>query len=141
MQSDKIKNIEARTILDSRGNPTVEADVMLYSGATGRAAVPSGASTGMYEAVELRDQKQSFYLGQSVNKAINNIHKKIKPLLINQNIHQIKKIDQLMIKKDNTKNKNKFGANAILAVSLACLRAGANQQQTYLYKYIKDLIE
>ena len=125
MQPTTIKNIKARYILDSRGNPTIETDIILNNGILGRAAVPSGASTGKHEALELRDKDKTKYLGNSVNKAIQNIHQKIKPLLLNVNINNIEEIDNIMLEADGTRNKKNFGANSILGVSLGCLHAGA----------------
>ena len=121
----KIKDIKAREILDSRGNPTVEVDVYLESGVMGRAAVPSGASTGMREALELRD-KDERYLGKGVLKAVNNVNEIIKPALIGKDALNQKEIDTIMIDLDGTENKTKLGANAILGVSMAVLRASAN---------------
>ena len=123
----EIKNIQARYILDSRGNPTVEADVILSNGIIGRAAAPSGASTGDKEALELRDQS-TYWCGKGVNQAISNIHNYIKPALIGLAISDILKIDSIMLDLDGTDNKSKFGANAILAVSLASVQAAALDQ-------------
>ena len=130
-----IKDIRGRMIIDSRGNPTVEADVILSNGVIGRAAVPSGASTGSKEAIELRDQDKNFYLGKSVNQAIANINTKIKQALINKEPENQKNIDQVMIELDGTENKSNLGANAILAVSMAVAHAAAKSQDTYLYEY------
>ena len=138
MNSATIQNIIARYILDSRGNPTVEVDVILSNGILGRAAVPSGASTGVYEALELRDMGTS-YMGKGVQNAIDNIHNKIKPILINCRINDIKKIDELMLNEDGSNNKSNLGANSILGVSLACLKAGANANQLPLFRYINEL--
>src|SRR5580658_559516 len=115
----KIQNIEAREILDSRGNPTVEADVTLECGAAGRAAVPSGASTGEHEAVELRDGDKKRFLGKGVQKAVANVNGKIKNALVGHCVCDQVGIDQAMLKLDGTETKSKLGANAILAVSLA----------------------
>ena len=134
----KIIDIKARYILDSRGNPTIEADVILSNNMIGRASVPSGASTGHFEALELRDQDNSFN-GKHVLRAINNIIYHIKPLLLDMDINDIRAIDDKMIQADGTDNKNKFGANAILAVSLASLRAAANNQKLDLYEYINKI--
>ena len=131
----KIKDIKAREILDSRGNPTVEVDVYLESGVMGRAAVPSGASTGMREALELRD-KDERYLGKGVLKAVNNVNEIIKPALIGKDALNQKEIDTIMIDLDGTENKTKLGANAILGVSMAVLKAAANYKGESLYKYI-----
>ena len=129
----KIKDIVAREILDSRGNPTVEVDVYLESGIMGRAAVPSGASTGMREALELRD-KDSRYLGKGVLKAVHNVNEIIKPALIGKDALNQKEIDTIMIDLDGTENKTKLGANAILGVSMAVLRASANYKNEPVYK-------
>lgn len=131
----KIKDIIAREILDSRGNPTVEVDVILKYGVIGRAAVPSGASTGRFEALELRDGNDR-YLGKGVLRAIENIKKRIAPEVIGMNVEEQKKIDKLMIKLDGTENKSNLGANAILGVSLAVARAAANYKKIHLYKYL-----
>lgn len=126
----------AREILDSRGNPTVEVDVTLKNGITGRAAVPSGASTGEHEAVELRDGDKKKYLGKGVSKAVKNANTEIAKLLAGKDASQQKLIDDLMIKADGTPNKSRLGANAILGVSLACARAAANAAKLPLYQYI-----
>ncbi len=139
MKSHFITNIKARFILDSRGNPTIEVDVTLNNGILGRAAVPSGASTGVYEALELRDSTSSKFLGKGVLQAIKNINTKIKPLLINQPIADIKAIDAIMIAADGTPNKRNLGANSILGVSLAALHAGAMSMQQPLFQYINQL--
>ncbi|PIZ52236.1 phosphopyruvate hydratase [Candidatus Woesearchaeota archaeon CG_4_10_14_0_2_um_filter_33_13] len=130
--------INAREILDSRGNPTIEVDVFTKS-FVGRASVPSGASTGVHEALELRD-KTKRYLGKGVQKAIKNVHQKIAPLLIGVDCTKQRKIDTLMIEKDGTDNKIKLGANAILAVSLACARAGAQVKNQQLFEHINQLV-
>jgi enolase len=132
----KIKNITAREILDSRGNPTVEAKVFLESGVMGRAAVPSGASTGSHEALELRDGGKRFG-GKGVLKAVKNVTSVIAPLLKGREVTKLKELDSVMLKKDGTKNKERLGANAILAVSLAAARAGAQQMEVPLYKYLR----
>lgn len=130
-----INAIVAREILDSRGNPTVECDVYLDSGVMGRAAVPSGASTGIREALELRD-KDARYGGKGVMKAVENIHAKIQPALIGFDVTQQASIDAQMIEDDGTENKSNFGANAILGVSMACARAAANYVGLSLYRYL-----
>jgi enolase len=130
-----IKSIKAREILDSRGNPTVEVDVELSEGSFGRAAVPSGASTGAFEAVELRDGGER-YLGKGVLSAISNIQKEIAPKLIGADPFAQRAIDKLMIDLDGTANKSKLGANAILGVSLAVARAASNSKKMPLYKFI-----
>lgn len=130
-----INAIVAREILDSRGNPTVECDVYLDSGVMGRAAVPSGASTGIREALELRD-KDARYGGKGVMKVVENIHAKIQPALIGFDVTQQASIDAQMIEDDGTENKSNFGANAILGVSMACARAAANYVGLPLYRYL-----
>ncbi len=131
-----IIDIKGREVLDSRGNPTVEAEVILDSGAVGRAIVPSGASTGETEAVELRDGDKKRFLGKGVLKAVENINVKIKDLLVGEDALNQVRIDNLMLKLDGTENKSKLGANAILAVSLAVARAVANELEMPLYRYI-----
>ena len=135
----KIVDIKAREILDSRGNPTIEADVILESGASGSACAPSGASTGSREALELRDGDKSRYLGKGVTKAVGNVNSEIRELLIGKEASDQKGIDQAMIDADGTENKGKLGANAILAVSLAVAKAAAADQGKPLYEYISDL--
>jgi len=137
----KIKNIQAREILDSRGNPTVETCVWLDNGMRAKAGVPSGASTGAHEAVELRDDDAKRYGGLGVLNAIKNVEKKISPKLAGMEITEQEKIDNTMIKLDGTANKSKLGANAILSVSLACARAGAMAEGVELYKYINKSYE
>ena len=132
----KIKNIHARQILDSRGNPTVEVEVVAENGVMGRASVPSGASTGAFEAVELRDGNKKCFMGKSVYKAVENVNKIIAKELIGKNVLNQKEIDKTMIKLDGTKNKGKLGANAILGVSLAVCKCAANCFGVSLYKYI-----
>lgn len=132
-----IKDIKARQILDSRGNPTVEADVILTGGASGRAAVPSGASTGSSEALELRDGDKA-YSGKSVYKAVTAVNDKIRPALVGQNASDQTKIDQIMIDLDGTENKSLLGANAILAVSLATAKAAAQAQGLSFWRYIAE---
>jgi len=132
----KIEKIIGREILDSRGNPTVEVDVFLESGAFGRASVPSGASTGENEAIELRDGDASRYLGKGVLKAVNNINKVLAPSLTGMSALQQTEIDHKMITLDGTKTKSKLGANAILGVSLAVAKAAANYLDIPLYRYI-----
>ena len=131
-----IQEIRAREILDSRGNPTVECDVYLSSGTMGRAAVPSGASTGEHEAVELRDDDQEHYLGKGVLKAVENIESAISPALGGMDPSDQRLIDGTMIELDGTPNKSQLGANAILAVSMACARAAANELKLPLYRYL-----
>ena len=132
----KIKKIHAREILDSRGNPTVEVDVVLDNGVMGRAAVPSGASTGAREAVELRDGDKKRYFGKGVLKAVENVNKIIAPELIGKDPKKQKEIDYLMIKLDGTENKAKLGANAILGVSLAVAKSAALDKAMPIYQYI-----
>ncbi|MBA7520271.1 Enolase [subsurface metagenome] len=131
-----IESITAREILDSRGNPTVEVDVLLETGAVGRAAVPSGASTGEYEAVELRDGDKKRYLGKGVQKACENINDEIAPELLSYDASLQVDIDTIMLELDGTKNKEKLGANAMLAVSMACVKAAAVDAGLSLYRYI-----
>ncbi|MDD4332880.1 MAG: phosphopyruvate hydratase [Patescibacteria group bacterium] len=132
----KIKNITAREILDSRGNPTIETKIELDNGMVAKASVPSGASTGSYEALELRDGDLGRYGGMGVFKAIKNVNEIIAKKLINFDINEQEKIDRAMIDYDGSKNKRNLGANAILSVSLACARAGAIAINLELYKYI-----
>lgn len=132
----EIVDIKARMILDSRGNPSVETDVILKSGAKGRASVPSGASTGVHEAVELRDGDKSRFMGLGVEKAIFNVNEIIKNVLIGKDAENQKEIDDLLIKSDGTENKSNFGANAILSVSLAVAKAMADEKKEPLYKYL-----
>ena len=136
MYADYIENVEGMQILDSRGNPTVQVKVTLESGAEGVAMVPSGASTGSFEAVELRDGDMQNFNGLGVGKAVENVNKKIAKTIIGENVFDQKFIDDQMIKLDGTPNKSKLGANAILGVSLAIARAGANSLQMPLYQYI-----
>ncbi len=131
-----IAEIFARQILDSRGNPTVEVDVITDEGALGRAAVPSGASTGIHEAVELRDDDKKVYVGKGVLKAVENVNKTIAPELLGYDVADQTGIDQLMIELDGTENKGKLGANALLAVSMAVAKAGAEEAALPLYRYI-----
>ena len=132
----KIKSIKALQILDSRGNPTLSATVILENGATGWAAVPSGASTGSYEAVELRDGDKSVYGGAGVLNAVKNVEEKIAPALIGQDASDQNQIDAIMIALDGTENKAVLGANAILGVSMAVARAAANSLNIPLYQYL-----
>ncbi len=132
----KIKQIKAREILDSRGNPTVEVDVELNEGSFGRAAVPSGASTGEHEAVELRDGNKNRYFGKGVKKAVFNVESIISPQLIGMDAAKQEKIDERLLKLDNTENKSFLGANAILGASLACAKAMACARKLPLYEYL-----
>lgn len=138
MDNFVIKEVRARQVLDSRGNPTVEADVYLNSGAAGRAIVPSGASTGTGEALELRDGDKKFFGGKGVSKAVWNVNHPIRDLLVGNSANQ-DQVDRLMIELDGTENKSKLGANAILAVSLATARAAARAHKLPLYRYIAQL--
>lgn len=131
-----IVGVNARQILDSRGNPTVEVDILLDNGTMGRAAVPSGASTGSREAIELRDGDPKRYAGKGVLKAIKNIHAKIAPKLIGIEVTEQVLIDNLLIELDGTKNKSKLGANAMLGVSLAVAKAAANELELPLFQYL-----
>ena len=132
----EIEDIRARQILDSRGNPTVEVDVKLIDGSIGRASVPSGASTGIYEAKELRDNVKGEYMGKGVQKAIDNINSIITPNLLGEDAFDQQLIDGLMMEMDGSFNKSTLGANAMLAVSLACARAGAEALGIPLYRYL-----
>ena len=136
MKNMKIEKVIGREILDSRGNPTVEAEVVLADGSIGRAAVPSGASTGAFEAVELRDGDKSRYLGNGVRKAVENINTTIATALQGMDASDQTELDAMMIKLDGTNNKGKLGANAILGVSLAAAKAVANSLNMPLYRYI-----
>ena len=131
-----IEYVEAREILDSRGNPTVEVEVLLEDGTIGRAAVPSGASTGIYEAVELRDHDKGRYLGNGVLKAVENVNSIIRPEVVGMNALDQVDVDRVMIEIDGTENKAKLGANAILGVSMATARAAAEYLGLPLYKYL-----
>ena len=137
--STKITSIHGREILDSRGNPTVEADVRLEGGAIGRAAVPSGASTGEHEANELRDGDKSRYLGKGVLKAVGHVNDAIAKAVTGLDAADQKALDRKMIDADGTPNKSNFGANAILAVSMAAARAAAAQLGQPLYKYLAQV--
>ena len=132
----KILDIRGREILDSRGNPTIEVDVYVENGAVGRASVPSGASTGIYEAYELRDNDKSRYLGKGVLNAVQNVNMEIKQALIGKNVLDQEAIDRAMIALDGTPNKARLGADAILGTSLACAKAAANALGIPLYQYI-----
>lgn len=132
----EIKAIKAREVLDSRGNPTVEVDVCLANGILGRAIVPSGASTGQFEAVELRDGDKKRYLGKGVTKAVNYVNTIIAPQLVGKDVRMQVEIDQFLIHLDGTENKANLGANAILGVSLACAKAAAKASNMSLYRYI-----
>jgi enolase len=131
-----IIDVHARQILDSRGNPTIEVDVITENGILGRAAVPSGASTGVHEAVELRDGDKSVYLGKGVLKAVSNVNEKIAPELKGIDVFEQNSIDKLLIAIDGTENKGNLGANAILGVSLAVAKAAAQESRQPLYRYI-----
>src|SRR5438874_2247702 len=131
-----IAAVHARQILDSRGTPTVEVDVILDDGSSGRAAVPSGASTGAHEALELRDGDRARYRGQSVLRAVENVNELIAPDLIGQEAEEQAAIDALLLELDGTDNKGKLGANALLGVSLACAKAAASYVGLPLYRYL-----
>jgi enolase len=131
-----ISHVAARQVLDSRGNPTVEADVYLASGAMGRAAVPSGASTGENEAVELRDGDKGKYLGKGVSKAVKNVNEKLAQVLVGMDAREQERCDMAMLEADGTKNKAKLGANAILACSMALAKAAAVEAGLPLYRYL-----
>ena len=135
-QMIEIVDVVGREILDSRGNPTVEVEVYLEDGTMGRAAVPSGASTGIYEACELRDGDKSRYLGKGVEKAVANVNTEIAEALIGTNVLDQVAIDKMLIELDGTPNKSRLGANAILGASLACAKAAAESLGTSLYNYI-----
>lgn len=132
----EIQDVFAREILDSRGNPTIEVDVILEDGTIGRAAVPSGASTGVHEAVELRDGDKERYLGKGVLKAVQNVNEEIASEIVGLNVFEQEVIDKTMIELDGTENKSRLGANAILGVSLAVAKAAANASGMPLYRYI-----
>ena len=136
MEEIKIKSVHARQILDSRSNPTMEVDVTLSNGAMGRAAVPSGASTGAYEAVELRDGNKNYYNGKSVLNAVNNVNKIISKTVVGLNCFDQKNLDKKLIELDGSVNKANLGANAILGVSLATTVAAANAKGVPLYRYL-----
>ena len=131
-----INQIKAREILDSRGNPTLEVDVTLENGSVGRAAVPSGASTGAHEAVELRDNDKARFKGKGVSKAVENVNKDLATALIGLNAKDQKSIDHKMIDLDGTENKSRLGANAILGISLAIAKAAATCSNQSLFRYI-----
>jgi enolase len=134
--SSTILRVNSRQVLDSRGNPTVETDIYLRGGASGRGTVPSGASTGVHEALELRDDKKSLYDGKSVLRAVANVNKQIGPKLLGRSALEQESLDVLMLKLDGTRNKSNLGANAILSVSMAVSRAAAASQSVSLYRYL-----
>ena len=134
----EIISVKSIQVLDSRGNPTVEAEVTLKDGTSGRASVPSGASTGSREAVELRDGNNEIYLGKGVLAAVENINSEIQTALIGHDIYDQSSIDQIMIDLDGTENKSRLGANAILAVSLACIKTASASKKTDLFRYLSD---
>lgn len=136
MRTYQVQDIKARMVIDSRGNPTVEADVVLTSGAVGRAAVPSGASTGKREALELRDNDQRIYCGKGVKRAVANVNEIIKSQILDKSFQTQKMFDDTLIDLDGTENKGKLGANAILAVSLAFAKACADQQKLPFYQFL-----
>ena len=132
----KIEKIEALEILDSRGNPTIQVEVLTENGDLGVAAVPSGASTGSFEAVELRDGERNRYMGKGVQKAVDNVNKKIAKKLIGMNVYNQREIDRELVELDDTPNKSNLGANSTLGVSLAVAKAAANSLGMELYKYL-----
>src|SRR4030067_3469214 len=134
-----IIDVTGREILDSRGNPTVEVEVSLESGFRGRASVPSGASTGKHEALELRDKDPKRYLGKGVQKAVQNIRRVMAPKLLGMDVFDQKSIDGAMLRWDGTPNKSRLGANAVLGVSLACAKAAANDLGLPLYQHLAGL--
>ena len=134
--SGHITGLDARMILDSRGNPTVEVDCFVDGALLGRAAVPSGASTGAYEALEMRDGDATRYLGKGVQSAVDNITDRIAEALVGLPVDEQRVIDEVMIELDGTPNKAKLGANAMLGASMACLHAGAAVHELPLWKYI-----
>jgi enolase len=131
-----IRTVLAREILDSRGNPTLEVDVLLEGGVTGRAAVPSGASTGEHEANELRDGDPMRYRGKGVQQAVENVNERIAPEVLGEDARDQPLIDRLLLELDGTANKSNLGANAILGASLACARAGADDLGLDLYRFV-----
>ncbi|MDC0253480.1 phosphopyruvate hydratase [Bacteriovoracales bacterium] len=137
----KIEKVIARQILDSRGNPTVEVDIITDKGVLGRAAVPSGASTGSREALELRDNDKSYYLGKSVLKAVGHIKEEIAPSIQGKDVFAQEEIDKIMLEKDGTENKANLGANSMLAVSMAVCRAAANEASMPLFKYLHESLK
>ena len=132
----EIEKVIGREILDSRGNPTVEAEVYLIDGTVGRGTAPSGASTGEFEALELRDNDKARYLGKGASKAVENINTVINDAIVGMDASDIYAIDKAMIKADGTKDKSKLGANAILAVSIACCRAASISLDIPLYRFL-----
>ena len=132
----KIKDIKAREILDSRGNPTIECDILLSNNSFGRASVPSGASKGKHEAVELRDSNSKRYNGKGVENGIKNILDILKPKLMSKDFNKYQDFDNEIIKLDGTKNKSKMGANATLALSLAFAKSLASYSEKHLYEYL-----
>ena len=138
--NNQIKDIIAREILDSRGNPTIEADVILADGTIGRAAAPSGASTGSREALELRDGDASRYLGKGVKKAVANVNREIRSSLVDMDVSKQQDIDNKLLALDGTENKEKLGANATLAVSLAAARAAAQSQKLPLHRTLPTCV-
>ena len=133
----QIKKVHARQILDSRGNPTIEVDVFLEDGNYGSASVPSGASTGQYEAMELRDNNTA-YFGKTVYKAVNNVNNEISQAIHDMDVHDYKKIDKILIELDGTDNKSRLGANSILGTSLACIHAAAKSNKKSLFEYLNN---
>ena len=134
--SEFISGLDARMVLDSRGNPTIEVDCYVDGRLAGRAMVPSGASTGQHEALEMRDGDQNKWLGKGVDTAVDNVRQSISEVLVGMPVDQQRLIDEAMIELDGTQNKSKLGANAMLGASLACLHAGAASHELPLWKYI-----
>lgn len=134
----KIQNVHAREVLDSRGNPTVEVEVTLDNGIMGRGIVPSGASTGVHEALELRDDDKTRYLGKGTLKAVNNVNTALRDAIIGKEFATVRELDQLMIQLDGTPTKSKFGANAILGISMAFIVAVAKTENKWIYEYINE---
>jgi len=134
----KIQNVLAREVLDSRGNPTVEVELTLASGQTGRAIVPSGASTGVHEALELRDGDEKRYGGKGTLKAVENVNTTIKSAIVGKEFADYRSLDTLMIELDGTPNKSKLGANAILGVSMAFVVAAAQSEGKWIYEYLGE---
>ncbi|PID35039.1 MAG: phosphopyruvate hydratase [candidate division SR1 bacterium] len=133
-----INNLHARQVIDSRGNPTVEVEITLNDGSFGRAIVPSGASTGVHEALEMRDGDKSRFMGKGVMNAVNNVNTIIKDALVGKNFENYEEVDALMLELDGTENKSKLGANAILGVSMAFVVASAKSENKWIYEYLND---
>jgi len=134
----KITSLHAREVIDSRGNPTVEVELTLESGAFGRAIVPSGASTGVHEALELRDGNDTRYLGKGVLMAVNNVNTTLKNTILEKDFATVRDLDNTLLALDGTPNKSKFGANAILGISMAFVAACANEKHQGIYEYLSE---